>query len=166
MRNILTSSLKGKEAGNLNVFRCRCLAQRATLLTCRSEHQLTLAPAFKQPVQAPHPHQNLGPRLAHLQHTPADHKVQRPPPRPCQHCNGSHWDADCTKVAKPLTRFNPAIATHHIDAAKYINAEYKDREYRYLEANHAGHQGDLSVNDVPGMTYSPDASGEDSFGST
>ncbi|SYW79064.1 uncharacterized protein UBRO2_02748 [Ustilago bromivora] len=58
MRNALASSLEGKEAGDLNVFRLRCLAQRATLLTRRSEQRQTPAPAFNQTVQAPRPHQN------------------------------------------------------------------------------------------------------------
>ncbi|SOV01352.1 uncharacterized protein UDID_17636 [Ustilago sp. UG-2017a] len=62
MRNVLASSLEDKEAGDLNVFRRRCLAQRATLLMRRSEQRQMLAPAFKQPVQAPRPHPNVGPR--------------------------------------------------------------------------------------------------------
>ncbi|KAJ1574977.1 hypothetical protein NDA12_005447 [Ustilago hordei] len=88
-----------------------------------------------------------------------------PPPHPCQHCNGSHWDADCTKASKPLVRFNPAVAAHHVDATGYEDSDYAALEYHYLEASQAGQPGDLDVDDVLGMTYSPEASSDDSFGS-
>nr|CAJ41972.1 hypothetical protein UHO_0298 [Ustilago hordei] len=55
MRNVLTSSLEGKEAGDLNIFHLRCLAQRTTLLMCRSEQQQMPTPIYKQPVQMPWP---------------------------------------------------------------------------------------------------------------
>ncbi|SAM85805.1 uncharacterized protein UBRO_07145 [Ustilago bromivora] len=101
MRNALASSLEGKEAGDLNVFRLRCLAQRATLLTRRSEQRQTPAPAFNQTVQAPRPHQNVSSPPDLQRRALADRVVQRPPRRPRRHCGGSHWDVDCTKTEKP-----------------------------------------------------------------
>lgn len=57
------------------------------------------------------------------------------------------------------------MATHHVDATGYEDSDYAALEYHYLETSQAGQPGDSDVDDVPGMSYSPEASGDNSFGS-
>ncbi|SYW75445.1 uncharacterized protein UBRO2_00679 [Ustilago bromivora] len=166
MRAALTSSLEGIESGDLNVFRRRCLATKATLITRRADHKQSPAPAFKQPLQTSRPQQLVGPLPSFPTRALADRPVQRPPPRPCRHCGGSHWDTDCTKTSKPLARTSSAVVAHHAVATAYTGEDYADLEYRYQELDRVSHSTDLSdADDVPSMTYSPEASANDSFGS-
>ncbi|KAJ1570893.1 hypothetical protein NDA11_005309 [Ustilago hordei] len=166
MRNVLASSLEGKEAGDLNIFCCHCLAQRATLLTRCSEQQQMPAPVSKHHVQMLWPPPNISLRPTFPPRALADRSVQHPPPWPCCHCGGSHWDANCTKTDRPFPRQALVVAAHHADAMEQTQEDYADLEYRYLELDRSSHSTDLSeVNDIPGMMYSLDASADDSFGS-
>lgn len=58
------------------------------------------------------------------------------------------------------------VAAHHVHTTDGGDDSYEDQEYCYLAASQAGHFSDLlEVDDLPGLTYSPEASGDDSFGS-
>ncbi|SAM85687.1 uncharacterized protein UBRO_20925 [Ustilago bromivora] len=128
------------------------------LLTHRSEQQQVAASAFRQPVQPPRPHQQVSTCPPFQQHALAGRLVQHPPPCPCRHCGGSHWDADCSKTAKFLACLNSTVAAHHVDAIEYSEADYAKLEYRYLKASQASHSAELSdIDDVPGMMHFPDA---------
>ncbi|KAJ1034384.1 hypothetical protein NDA18_001245 [Ustilago nuda] len=166
MRNVLASSLEGKEAGDLNVFHCHCLAQRATLLTRCSKQQQMPAPVSKHHVKTLWPPPNISLHPTFPPCALADRSVQCPPPQPCHHCGGSHWDADCTKTDRPFPCQAQVAAAHHADATEQTEEDYADLEYWYLELDRSSHSTNLSeVDDIPVMTYSPDASADDSFGS-
>ena len=98
----------------------------------------------------------------------ADRAASRPPPRPCRHCQGSHWDSECPKASRPSRPFGtaaaPAVAAHFVDVPSApTEQEYAELEYRHLEALHSASGGD--ADDMPELSFSSADTGDESTSS-
>lgn len=62
-----------------------------------------------------------------------EQKPKKSPPRPCRHCNGDHWDNDCTDQSRKVMKVDPEEEEEDADENEDLDA-YDWETYAALEA--------------------------------
>ena len=160
MRSALAAHAKGQTV-DLDLFRRQCLGLRSTILDLRASPRFAPAPnsAALPAHRGPQPARPLP-----VPRSPLPRYASKPPPRPCRHCQGSHWDNECPRNSTalvPIRAGAPVVAAHHADdmPVEIDDSTYEAMEYEHMQSQALG-SPDL---DTPDLSFSSEESREDSY---